>query len=385
MSIELGDTEDQQALRSAVRALIDAQAPQNLVKEWDEQAHYPAEFFAHLADLGYLGLPFPAEYGGDDLGVTELLIVAEELGRRGIDFVSCYGLTMFLGLNILRNGTPEQKEYHLPRAIRGLERYSICMTEPDAGSDAAAIRTTGRQADDGRWLLNGQKTYITGAGQPNTILHVTARTDPSADKHSGMTVFLVPADSKGVEIRRLRTVGRQLLGTYEVFFDGVEVSGDQVLGEVNGGWTVLHSNLELERMFNCGGYVGAAQTVLDMTIEYVNNRTQFDRPIGAFQAVSHPIADMYCDIAASRLMTYNAARLLDAGESAFTEVTAAKLFGSEAFQRATNTGMQLMGGAGFMTEYDMQRYWREARVATITAGTSQIQRSVLARRIGVAK
>ena len=378
------ETEDQQALRLAVREVIDKEAPQERVKEWDEAAHYPEEFYRLLASLGYYGLPLPEAYGGGGQGVTGMIIVAEELARRGLEFGTGYGNTIFLGMNILRNGTEAQKERHLPRAISGAERYSICMTEPEAGSDAASIRTSARE-EDGGFVLNGQKVFITGAGLPNTLLHVTAITDPRAGRHAGMTMFLVPADTPGIEVRRLRTVGRHLLGTNEVFFDNVRVERDQILGSLNGGWDVLHSNLELERALTCAGFIGALSTVFEMTKSYVNGRKQFGRPIGAFQAVAHPIADMYCDLEAARLLTYKAASLLDAGKPSFTEVTAAKLFGSEALQRATNTGMQLMGGAGFMLEYDMQRYWREARVATVTAGSSQIQRTVLARAVGVAK
>jgi alkylation response protein AidB-like acyl-CoA dehydrogenase len=377
-------TDEQHELRAAVRDFIDKEAPQDTVKKWDEDSHYPQSFYQQLASLGYYGLPFPEEFGGEDQGVTQMLIVAEELARRGLEFSAGYGVTMFLALNILRHGTEAQKNYHLPRAIRGDERYSICMTEPGAGSDAAGIRTSAREQDGG-WVLNGQKLYITGAGLPGTVLHVTARTDPNADRHSGMTMFLVPADTPGIEVRRLRTVGRHLLGTNEVFFDNVRVEPDQILGPLHQGWDVLHSSLEYERVFTCGGFIGAMSTVFDMTVSYVNNREQFGRSIGSFQAVAHPIADMYCDLEAARLLTYKAASVIDSGKSAFTEVTAAKLFGSEALQRATNTGMQLMGGAGFMLEYDMQRYWREARMATVTAGSSQIQRTILARAVGVSK
>jgi alkylation response protein AidB-like acyl-CoA dehydrogenase len=139
------------------------------------------------------------------------------------------------------------------------------------------------------------------------------------------------------------------------------------------------------RVWSSSGFIGALSTVFDMTVSYVNARKQFNRPIGSFQAVAHPIADMYCDLEAARLLTYKAASIIDAGKPALTEVTAAKLFGSEALQRATNTGMQAMGGAGYMLEYDMQRYWREARMATVTAGSSQIMRTVLARAVGVSK
>jgi alkylation response protein AidB-like acyl-CoA dehydrogenase len=375
--------EEQHLLRDNVRGYVDKVAPLEQVRAWDEAQFYPEEFFCGLVDQGYFALPFPEEYGGIGAGATEMTIIGEELGRRGLDIAGGYGLTVFLGLNILRHGSEVQKNAHLGRMLTGEERYAICMTEPEAGSDAAAIRTTARPDKNGGFRLCGQKLFTTGAAHPNTVLHVTARTDPNAPKHRGMSIFLVPNDAPGVEIRRLRTVGRHILGTYEIFFDDVPVSADQILGPINQGWDVLRDALELERIFSCAGYIGAAQTVRDLLVAYVNERRQFGRPIGEFQAVAHPIADMHCDIEATRCLTYSAAAAIDAREPAFQQVAVAKLFGSEALQRATNTGMHLMGGYSYTKEYDMERFWREARVATITAGTSQVQRSIIAKGLGV--
>jgi alkylation response protein AidB-like acyl-CoA dehydrogenase len=378
-------TEEQAELRENVRGYLDKFAPPESVRAWDRRGEYPEAFFRGLAESGYFALPFPEEYGGVGAGATAMALIGEELGRRGLDIAAGYGITVFLALNVLRHGTEEQKQQYLKRVIAGEERFAICMTEPEAGSDAAAIRTSARPDGRGGFRLNGQKVFTTGAGHPNTVLHVTARTDPSAPKYEGMSILLVPTDAPGVQTRRLETVGRHILGTYEVFFDDVAVSAEQVLGRVGDGWGVLKSGLELERLFSSAGYLGAAQTVLDMTVDYVNGRRQFGRPIGAFQAVAHPIADMHCEIEASRLLTYRAAATLDNGEPASHQIAVAKLFVSEALQKATNTGMQLMGGYSYMTEYDMQRYWREARVATITAGTSQVQRTIIARGLGVAR
>lgn len=371
-----------QELASALREYLAREAPVELVREWDRTGHFPADFYRGLAAQGYVGLPLSEAYDGMGAGATEMVTVGEELGHRGIDLAAGYGITTFCAMSIGRHGSDEQRRRHLPRCVTGEERYAIAMTEPDAGSDAAAIRTTALWRG-GRYRIRGQKVFCTGAGQPGTILLVTVLTDPEAPRHKGMSVMIVPADAPGVEIRRMETVGRHIVGTYEVFFDNVEAGEDQILGPVNGGWEVLQSGLELERLFASATYVGAGRAVLTMIVSYVNERKQFGRSLGRFQAVSHPIADMHCDIEAAALLTRRAAQLLDAGQPSFLATSTAKLFGSEAVQRATNTGMQMMGGYGYMMEYDMQRFWRDARIVTVTAGTSQIQRTIIARELGV--
>ncbi|MDI6912478.1 acyl-CoA dehydrogenase family protein [Nocardioides sp.] len=376
-------TPDQASLRQAVRGFVQRYAPLDVVAQWDDDAYYPAEFFQRFAEHGYMALPFSTVYGGDGAGAVEMAIIGEELGRHGLDIAAGFGLTVFMAMNIERHGSEEQKRYFLPRVFSGETRFAISMTEPDAGSDAAAIRLTATPKGSG-YVLNGQKMFTTGAGIPNTVLHVTAVTDSGAPKRSNMSVILVPNDAQGVEIRRLRTVGRHILGTYEVFYDNVYVDSDQVLGELDQGWSVLHSSLELERLFSCAAMVGAAQQVQKMTTDYVTERQQFGRPIGTFQAVSHQIADMHCAVESARLLTYDAARSMDQESTdTFRKAAVAKLVASEALQNATNTGMQLMGGYGYMLEFQMQRFWREARIITVTAGTSEIQRSIIARELGL--
>jgi alkylation response protein AidB-like acyl-CoA dehydrogenase len=257
------------------------------------------------------------------------------------------------------------------------------MTEPEAGSDAAGIRLSAKADGEGRYILDGQKTFITGGGQPDTVMHVTAVTDPDRGRHKGMTVFLVPNDAPGVECTRLKTIGRHMLGTWEIFFDNVVVEPDQALGPIDGGWSVLESGLAAERLFGCASYVGGHKQVLDLALSYVNDRNHFGRSIGAFQGVSHPIATMYAEYEASRALLYHTADLVEAGTATLQDVSVAKLFCSEAFQRATNAGMQVMGGYGYMYEYSMQRYWREARIVTVVAGTSEIQRTIIGRGLGL--
>ncbi|MFF1552966.1 acyl-CoA dehydrogenase family protein [Rhodococcus erythropolis] len=377
-------SETAEDLRAVVRDFVDARASLEQVNQWDRDAHYPEDFYRSLAEIGVTGIGYPEEIGGQGGGVVEMIVVAEELARRGPDFAAGYYTSVYLGLNLLVHGTEEQKEKYLAAMIRGEKRFSLATTEPEAGSDARSIRTTARRVEGG-WKLDGQKVFITGAGQPNTLMQVTARTEDENGESLGMSVFLIPNTAAGLTIRRLDTVGRHLLGTNELFFDGVFVEDHDILGEIGSGWSVLESGLVYERLTTCAGFVGSMRTMLDLVVDHVNSRNQFGQPIAAFQAVSHPIADMYCDLETSRLLTYDAAVAADTGEAALKTVTAAKLFASEAAVRSSNTAMQLFGGYAYVKEYPIERFWRELRLATISAGTSQIMRSLLAKEMGLAR
>jgi alkylation response protein AidB-like acyl-CoA dehydrogenase len=264
--------------------------------------------------------------------------------------------------------------------LRGEERYALGITEPDAGSDVAGIKTRAKRSDGG-YVISGQKVFTTGAGLPHTLIHVLARTGPAGRSREGLSVFLVPSDAPGLELRRLDTVGRHMLGTYETFYDDVEVPESALIGTEGEGWDVVTSSLELERVFAAAQYAGAARAVIELTARYVAEREQFGRTLSSFQTVSHRLADMLVAVEAARLLAYRAANLVDQDPptGANTEAAMAKLAASEAFQRATELGMQLFGGYGYMKEYRIERYWREARVTTVTAGSSEIQRSIIAR------
>ena len=375
------ETEDQKLLREAIRTFVEAETPVEKVDEWEAEKRYPAEVFAALAEQGYLGLPFEEEVGGAGYGAVSMAILGEELARPGLDIAGGYGLTVFAGLNLVKHGTPEQIAAHAPRMFEGAERYALGITEPDAGSDVAAIKTRAVRTDDGGWSITGQKVFTTGAGIPNTIIHVLARTGEPKRGHDGLSVFLVPADAAGVEMRRLNTVGRHMLGTYETFYDDVKVPEGALLGGEGSGWEVVTSSLELERIFAAAQYAGAARAALDLTIAYVNERHQFGKPIASFQTISHRLADHYADIEGARLLAYRAANLLDEGAPANTAAAVAKLVSAEVFRKTTETGMQFFGGYGYMKEYRIERFWREARVTTVTAGTSEIQRSIIAKDV----
>tara|TARA_R110002074_G_scaffold349634_1_gene520269 strand:+ start:51445 stop:52596 length:1152 start_codon:yes stop_codon:yes gene_type:complete len=380
MDFEL--SQEQQLLRDNVRRMMNDIATTDYIREHDEQGLYPYEVYEQWVEMGLFGLPFPEEFGGYNGNVLDMVIVGEELGRKGYDFLGAYALTIFNALNILRHGNERQKLEYIPKVINGDIRMSISMTEPDAGSDAGNMRTTAvRDGDD--WLINGQKLFSTAADAKNNIINLYCKTDTNAPHQQGISLFMVPYDTPGVEIRRLKTLGRRMLGTNEIFFNQVRVSDDMRIGKVNEGWNCMLSGLLLERVVTTAGYAGNSQTVVDQALAYAKERKQFGKPIGNFQAIAHMLADMQTRVDASRMLMLRAASKMANGENALREVSQAKLFGSETFAEVANQGMQIMGGYSYMMEYDMQRHYRDARSTTITAGTSQMQRNIIANTMGL--
>jgi alkylation response protein AidB-like acyl-CoA dehydrogenase len=244
------------------------------------------------------------------------------------------------------------------------------------------MRTTARR-DGSDWVINGSKTFATAAAVPSTTILLYCKTELDKDPRKSMTVFLLPNDTPGLDIRKIRMLGRHLVPTTEIFLDNVRLPADAVLGEPGGGWKILLGGLQEERVSNPAAYVGNAQTVVDETLAYVKERQAFGSRLGDFQVIAHRIADMQTKVDAARLMTYRAAAMLTAGVDALTEVCMAKLFAGEVFVDVTNEGMQMLGGYGYTMEAPMQRHFRAARGCTITGGSSEMQRQTIARRLGL--
>jgi len=304
------------------------------------------------------------------------------MSRFSFEIAAGFGVSIFCGLNVLEHGSEEQKKFYIPRIIKNEIRLSIGITEPNAGSDAAAL-TTSAVLDGDNWVINGQKTFQTASDAKNNIICLYVRTDKNVPKHRGISLILVPNDTPGVEIRRIKTLGRKMLHTNEIFFEDVRVPRENLVGELNAGWKMLLSGLELERLYVCSTYIGSSQTVVDMALEHAKQRVQFDRPIGTFQAIGHMLADMQTEVDAARLLVYRAAWMHSQDIPCMKEVSMAKLYGSEAYTRLSNQGMQIMGGYGYSMEYEMQRHFRDSRILTISAGSSQMQRTVIAREMGL--
>jgi alkylation response protein AidB-like acyl-CoA dehydrogenase len=293
-----------------------------------------------------------------------------------------YTGNIFCGLNLLRKGSEEQKRYWLPKLTAGEVKLSISMSEPDAGSDIGAMRTSAVR-DGNQWVINGQKIWASTAGAPNNVISLYVKTDPKAHYRQGLSLFLVDNNTPGLTLRKLDMLGRRATGTYELIFDNVRVTPDRLIGGENKGWDVVMAGLAVERAASCAGNVGAAQGVIDLATQYAKDRKQFGRPIGTNQAIAHLLADMATEVEAARTLMWRAAWLVSTGQDALREITMAKLFTSETYVKVANQGMQVLGGFGYCEEFDMARLYRDARASTIAAGTSQIQRNLIANLMGL--
>jgi alkylation response protein AidB-like acyl-CoA dehydrogenase len=237
--------------------------------------------------------------------------------------------------------------------------------------------------DGDRYIVNGQKLWTTGAGLKNSVICAYVKTDKTVHYRKGLTHILIDNDAPGVELRKLGMLGRRCVGTYEVFLRDTPVAADRVIGGEGAGWDCLMGGLQFERAVSAAGNCGGAQAVLDLAIKYAGERVQFGQPIGSFQAIGHMLADMQSELEAGKMLTWRAAWLAAQKRDALREITQAKLYTSEMYAKLANMGVQIMGGYGLNEEFDMQRYFRDSRSATIAAGTSQAQRNLLANLMGL--
>jgi len=375
-------TEEQNLLRESVSKLMDRHAPVEYIRKLDKEQGYPYELYDKWVEAGLLRMPFPEQYGGLGGNIIDLAIISEELSLRSTDLTMTYGGSIFCGLNVLKKGSEEQKRTWLPKLLSGEVKFSISMSEPDAGSDIGAMRTTARRDGD-HWVINGQKLWATGAAARNNVINVYVKTDTKAHFRNGMSLFLVPNDSKGIKMRKLEMLGRRCAGTYEIFFDDVRVPHENLVGGENKGFEVVLSGLNVERITSAANAIGGAQAILNLATQYAKDRKQFGRPIGTNQAIAHMLADMHTEVEAARSLMWRAAWLVSAGKDAVREITMAKLYAGETYVKAAAMGMQVLGGYGMNYEFDMQRYFRDSRAATVAAGTSQIQRNLIANLLGL--
>lgn len=380
--MDFGFTEEQRMLRESVRTLMDRHAPPEMVARHDREQLYPYDLHKAWAEAGLIALPFSEEWGGLGGTVIDMAIVGEEIAYTSADFFMAYAGGIFCGLNIERQGSAAQKAEFLPKLVAGDLRMAICISEADAGSDVGAMRTLARRAGDD-WLVEGHKLWCTGAGVKDTLLNVYLKTDPTAHHSKGMSLFLIDNDAQGVELKKLDMLGRGATGTYEIRFDQVLVPPERIVGGVNGGWDCILAGLQVERITSAAGNCGAARAVVDLASEYARERRQFGRPIGANQSIAHMVADMRTQVEAARSLMWRAAWKASQGEDALAEISMAKLFSSETYVKVANMGMQIFGAYGYSMEFPMQRHYRDARSATVAAGSSQMLRNLIARSMGL--
>jgi alkylation response protein AidB-like acyl-CoA dehydrogenase len=375
-------SEEQTILCDSVRKMMDRVAPIDYVRRLDRERAYPYELYDAWVEAGLLRLPYPEQYGGIGGSVMDLVIVAEEISRKSADFFMAFAGSTFCGMNILRKASEPQKKHWLSRIGSGEVRMAISISEPDAGSDVGALRTTARRDGDD-WIISGHKLWSSGAGAKNAVINVYVKTDPTVSVRKGMSLFLVDNDTPGLELRKLDMLGRHCVGTYELIFNDVRVPADRLIGGENKGWECVLSGLQAERVCSAAGNCGAAQAAVDLALEYAKQRQQFGRPIGTFQAIAHMLADMQTEVDAARTLTWRAAWMVADGQDALREISMAKLLSSETYVKVANMGMQIMGAYGYSMEFDMQRHYRDSRASTIAAGSSQIQRNLIAGLMGL--
>ena len=375
-------TQEQRMLRETVKKMMAKFATPEYVRGLDRDQAFPDMLYEEWLKMGLFRMPFPEEYGGLGGSVMDTVIIAEELAYYSFDLFTAFGGPVFCGLNILKKGTEEQKQYWIPKMLAGEVKFSISMSEPDAGSDIGAMRTSAKRDGD-YWIISGQKLWATGAGAKNNVINVYVKTDPAVFYRKGMSLFLVENNAPGVELRKLDMLGRRCTGTYEIFWNEVRVHKDRLIGGENKGWDVVLAGLQAERITSTSGYIGAMQAILDIAVNYAKERKQFGRSIGANQVIAHMLADMQTELEAARVLTWRAAWMLASGRDALKEISMAKLFASEAYAKLANQGMQVLGAYGYSMEFDMQRHFRDSRSATIGAGTSQMQRNLIANLMGL--
>jgi alkylation response protein AidB-like acyl-CoA dehydrogenase len=371
-------------LRQTIRDFM-VKEVEPVVDDHERARRFPVDIVKRLGEMGWLGIPIPEDEGGSGLDTLAYAIAIEEIGRVWGSLGLIVAAHTSLGCGPLHlAGTPEQKERFLVPLASGKVLGGYGLTEPGAGSDAGGTRTTARHedgADGGSWVIDGGKRFITNAGHAGTYI-ITARTGETDKGTAEISAFIVPADTPGFSVGRLEEkLGLHASATGELIFSGARVPAGNMLGARGEGFKTFLKILDGGRISIGALAVGLAQAALDASIPYAQTREQFGRPIGTFQGVAFMVADMATEIEAARQMVWRAAWLKDQGRDFSLAAAEAKLFASEVSSRATNNGIQIHGGYGYVEEYKVERFMRDAKLTEIGEGTSQVQRLVIARKI----
>ncbi len=375
-------TPEQEAFAEAIRDLAARECgtreQRDALTNGGKEPHN-VDLYAKVAELGWLGVAVPEAYGGSGGGMVDLCLFLEEMAYGQIP-IAGFSVTAITAGAYERFGTDAQKEEILGGIAKGAVE-AIAMSEPEAGSDVGALRCKAVR-ENGGYTINGQKTWISEAHVADHILLV-CRTDDSGSKHEGMSMISIPKGTEGVEIRGIDTMGGRVVN--DVFFDDVHIPAENLLGTEGKAWMQLMAGLNVERLIIAAQSLGLARRAMDDTLVYVKERKQFGRPIGSFQTISHRLADLATELECSRLLTYDVAARVDADPTQLfpREASMAKLKVTETAKKISLEGMQMMGGYGYATEYDMERHVRTTLVSTIYGGTSEIQREIIAKTMGL--
>jgi alkylation response protein AidB-like acyl-CoA dehydrogenase len=376
---------EHELLRRTIRDFLQREVVDK-VDEHEQERRFPTDIVAELGSMGLLGVPFPEDEGGAGLDTLAYAITVEELSRVWGSLGIIVAAHTSLGCNPLHlAGSDKQKQKYLVPMASGQVLGAFGLTEPGAGSDSGGTRTTATLDKNGKrgaqWVINGNKRFITNAGQAGTYV-VTARTGSRDDGSPEISAFIVEQGTAGFSVGRLEEkMGLHASATGELLFEDCRVPAENMLGKQGEGWKIFLKTLDGGRISIGAMAVGLSQAALDASITYARERKQFGKPIGSFQGVAFMIADMATEVEAARAMVWRAAWLKDQGQDYSTAAAQAKLFASEVSQRVTNMGIQVHGGYGYVEEYKVERFLRDAKLTELGEGTSQIQRLVIGRQI----
>ncbi|MDF3310773.1 acyl-CoA/acyl-ACP dehydrogenase [Rhodococcus sp. T2V] len=352
-------------------------------REKDKKGEYPWEFVKAFADGGWLGAMIPEEYGGLGLGLTESAIMLHEVAASGAGTAGASAIHFYIFPPgpILRHGSEQMKRKFLPKIAAGELLMAFGVTEPTAGVDTSRITTKATKTDNG-WVVNGHKVWITNAQNAHKILLLT-RTSPRTEENplDGMTLFFTDLNRERITVREIEKLGRSAVDSNELFIDNLEVSEDEVVGEVGKGFYYLLDGLNPERIVVSMEQVGLGRAALEVATKYANERVVFDRPIGKNQAVAHPLADSWIRLQAAELTAMNAAALFDSHQKCGAEANAAKFLGSEAGFQACDRAMQTLGGYSYAKEYHVERFWRESRLLKVAPVSQEMVLNYISTKV----
>ena len=375
--------EEHTLLRHSVRQYFARELPEPRIREMDRARRIPRELWRRFAELGWLGLRVPEDYSGSGSDVLTAAIFCEELAREFPSLAVHWVVLSMTARTFLEHGTPEQREEYLPRLSRGEFFMAFGMTEPGGGTDILGL-TTRAEMDGNAWSVRGQKLFTSFADDADAIL-VLCRTDPVVDgkRARGLSLLLTPREQPAVQVRRLELMGMRAGCTCEVFLDEARAPADAVVGERGRGWYHLLASLDEERILAAAIYVGITAAALDIAVRYARDRHAFGRPIGAFQAVQHPLAEVATELEQIRLLTLKAAWLQSRGRACSSEAAMAKLAATETAIRATDRCMRVLGGYGLVEESPLERLFRDARLGPFSPISNEMVKNFLGEGLGL--
>jgi len=377
MNFEL--TREQKEIQKAVRAFVKGEFKKEVIEELLENHQFPEKIWRKAAELGFIGIHFPEAYSGQDLGVFENILVAEELARGDSTIGACLLIADFASEIVLHFGSDEQKEKWLPKVAEGECLSCGAFTEPNHGSAITSVDTTA-VPEDGHWVINGSKIFITNAGPLAGFYAVLCQTDPEArPSHRGLSLILVEADNPGVTTQDVgHKMGITLTYTGAVTFTDARVPEKNLIGKLNRGFYQLMAFFDESRILVAAQALGTAQGAFDRALAYVKQREQFGKKIAQFQATRHKLADMATKIETARLLTYQSAWNFDQGRIDPKLTAMAKMWAARVAVEVCDEAIQLLGGYGYMAEYEVERFYRDAKITELYEGTREIQKNTIA-------